>query len=477
MADHAMYHSLGDRQDPAIPQSRSQPAPPQFRPLGAPAPGNLYQGSSSSAPTPQQQQYGDPPEPTYQSQNGRTPEQSYFPPQRSPSSPYDGVVGGLSSQMGSMGLEQDRSGSVRPNKKKHRHAYHNLDQPVGTSQAFNGMPQGEIDLTQYLDTSHPQPIGPGQPYAGQHVTPGMSRGPAPSGASYFPGGTPGVVGGPPTLPVPSGPSVSGQGRVDPEQIPSVPRSRDVPAQYYLDHIYHTMEQHLPPPGAIPFVAYDQGNSSPKFARLTLNNIPSSSDALAATALPLGLLLQPLAPIAPGEQPIPVLDFGESGPPRCRRCRAYINPFMVFRSGGNKYVCNMCTFPNDVVPEYFAPTDPSGVRVDRDQRPELRLGTVEFMVPKEYWAKEPVGLRWLFVIDVGQEAINRGFLEAFCDGILHALYGHNYAQSEDGKQGGDSSDDVRVLPEGSKVGFVTFDKDVHFYNCNVHSSLHKGYVRR
>ena len=121
---------------------------------------------------------------------------------------------------------------------------------------------------------------------------------------------------------------------------------------------------------------------------------------------------------------------------------------------------MCTFPNDVPSEYFAPTDPSGARVDRDERPELKLGTVEFMVPKEYWAKEPVGLRHLFVIDVSQESVNRGFLEAFCDGILNALYVDS--QREDGQ----AAEELRALPAGSKVGFVTFDKEAHFYNCNV-----------
>ena len=379
-------------------------------------------------------------------------------------------MGGLSSQMGSMGLGGDGSASARPGRKKqHRHAYHNLEQPAGSSQAFNGVPQGQMSPSQYLD-NQPQPIGQGYQYGGQQVTSAMNQFPADAGAPYTPGGTPRVGGGTPQLPAPSGPSVSGQGRVDPEQIPSIPRSRDLPAQYYLDHMYHTMEQHLPPPGAVPFIAYDQGNSSPKFARLTLNNIPSSSEALNATALPLGLVLQPLAPLAPGEQPIPVLDFGEPGPPRCRRCRTYINPFMVFRSGGNKFVCNMCTFPNDVAPEYFAPTDPSGVRVDREQRPELRLGTVEFMVPKEYWAKPPVGLRWLFVVDVGQEAINRGFLDAFCEGIRGALYGEKSVGEDEDSPNGHSPEPSRSLPLGSKVGFVTYDKDVHFYNCSVRSSL-------
>lgn len=258
------------------------------------------------------------------------------------------------------------------------------------------------------------------------------------------------------------PASSTQGRVDPDHIPSVPRSRDAPAKYYLEHVYPTMEHHLPPPATVPFVAFDQGNSSPKFARLTLNNIPASADALATTSLPLGLILQPLAPLQEGEQPVPVLDFGETGPPRCRRCRAYINPFMTFRSGGNKFVCNMCTFPNDVGPEYFAPTDPSGVRVDRLQRPELTLGTVEFMVPKEYWAKEPVGLRWLFLLDVSAEAINRGFLNGFCQGILHALYGSTGGQDESMPETDPSQ---RKIPPGAKVGIVTFDKEIHFYNLS------------
>ncbi|KAI9744988.1 MAG: hypothetical protein M4579_007673, partial [Chaenotheca gracillima] len=103
-----------------------------------------------------------------------------------------------------------------------------------------------------------------------------------SGQGNFaqPGNAPAVGGAPGSSP---------QGRVDPEQIPSVPRSRDAAAQYYLDHIYPTLEHHLPPPGSVAFIAHDQGNSSPKFTRLTMNNIPSTSEALHSTGLPLGLL--------------------------------------------------------------------------------------------------------------------------------------------------------------------------------------------
>jgi protein transport protein SEC24 len=264
--------------------------------------------------------------------------------------------------------------------------------------------------------------------------------------------------------------VATQGRVDPERIPSIPRSRDGPGQYYLTQVYPTMETHQPPPATVPFVAHDQGNSSPKFARLTINKIPSTSDGLASTALPLGMILQPLAPLQEGEQPIPVLDFGEAGPPRCRRCRAYINPFMTFRSGGNKLVCNMCSFPNEVNSDYFAPTDPSGVRVDRLQRPELMLGTCEYLVPKEYWAKEPVGLRWLFLIDVSQIALQQKLVESVCEGILLALYGDDSEPQEDGEADEHNSSQGKSevkLPAGSRVGIVTYDREVHFYNLSSH----------
>lgn len=253
-------------------------------------------------------------------------------------------------------------------------------------------------------------------------------------------------------------AVTTQGKVDPEQLPSIARARDLQTLQFQKEVYPTMEKHLPPAAAIPFVAYDQGNSSPKFARLTTNNIPASSEAMSSTALPLGLILQPLAPLQEGEQPVPVLDFGEAGPPRCRRCRTYINPFMTFKNGGNKLQCNMCSFANDVPPEYFAPTDVQGIRVDRQQRLELTLGTVEFTVPKEYWSKPPGELRYLLLIDTSQEAINRGLLAATCQGILNALYG-----SEEQDESEEPA--VSKIPLGSKVGIVTFDRDIHFYNLS------------
>lgn len=437
-----MYHALGQgvvpAEDPSNPNRMAYNVPPPQQAAGIP-PGNAAPaGPFYGSPVPSQQMpvYGSPQPPNL------APSPQFAYNTGSPGAmgaPVDPSVAGLTSQMGGLGIMGD--GGARAHKKKHRHAFHDLGGGAGgdatPSQQYNGVSQESTP--QFLNTGlnqAPRPISPA--FAAQqpaNPVPGMTS-------------------------QPGGSMVPTQGKVDPEQIPSIPRSRDIPAQYYFNHIYPTMERHTPPPAAVPFVAHDQGNSSPKYARLTLNNIPSTSDFLSSTALPLGMILQPLARLDPGEQPIPVLDFGDSGPPRCRRCRAYINPFMTFRAGGNKFVCNMCTFPNDVPPEYFAPVEPSGLRVDRLQRPELLMGTVEFLVPKEYWNKEPVGLQWLFLIDVSQEAVNRGFLKGVCKGILNALYGdENEEQPED-------ETTLRKIPDGAKIGIVTFDREVQFYNLSV-----------
>ncbi|PLB40845.1 Sec23/Sec24 family protein [Aspergillus candidus] len=451
MADPSMYQQQHYQQagtpadDPSDPNRVAHQFPPQYPPAAGfppgpspPQPGAFY----GQQPVPNQfPAYGSPQHPMQPPPPNLAPSPQFAyhaDPQVAGTPPVDPSMAALNSQMSGLGIMGGDGGAARPGRKKHRHAHHDIGTAPGAAppQPFAQMPQPGVEpASQFLNT------GLNQAQRGVSPAP-MGQVPVPQ-----PGMPMGVSGAVPT-----------QGKIDPEQIPSVPRSRDAPAQFYLDHVYPTMERHLPPPAAIPFIAHDQGNSSPKYARLTLNNIPSTSDFLSSTALPLGMVLQPLAQLDSGEQPIPVLDFGDVGPPRCRRCRAYINPFMSFRSGGNKFVCNMCTFPNDVPMEYFAPLDPSGTRVDRMQRPELMMGTVEFTVPREYWNKEPVGLQTLFLIDVSQESVNRGFLKGVCKGILNALY-DTAGATEEGEAAG------RRIPEGAKIGIVTYDREVQFYNLS------------
>ncbi|KAK0948176.1 COPII coat Sec23p-Sfb3p heterodimer component [Friedmanniomyces endolithicus] len=398
----------------------------------------------------------------------------YFPPMQQPhqapttqpgtpqtmyGQPGQQDAGGVAQQMGQLNL--DGSAPMPTRKKKDRHAYHQLEQPASAQQPYEGVPSGQFlngQAGQSSRGSSPAPQAwqqPSQPWQTQQ----MQRAQQPRGTPISMGGQMGQQ--------PGGMSAGGgaQARVNPDQIPSVPLSRDSSAEHYKTQIYPTMEQHLPPPATTPFVPYDQGSASPKYARLTLNCIPHAHDQMVSTGLPLGLVLQPLAKQADGEQAIPVLDFGETGPPRCRRCRAYINPFMVFSNGGNRMTCNLCAHPNDVPPEYFAPTDPSGVRVDRATRPELLLGTCEFLVPKEYWSKEPVPMRYLFLLDVSAEAYGRGFLQGVCDSVHTAIYGDERETTSGDDTDGEVAAKLSKVPAGAKVGFMTFDREIHFYDVS------------
>ncbi|EFX03393.1 sec23 sec24 family protein [Grosmannia clavigera kw1407] len=464
MADYTMFHALGqgeqlDPNDPRLtqpaapmfqppiaPQSYLQPQQPGAQPYGVAAapPGLLAPAQALSRAT--------------SAYDLRAQDNPGFGPR--PGTADDS----LAAQMGGMSLGVDGHHAAR-RKKKDRHAYHTVEAPVGSSMGFLANPAGSELIPGASGFVPAASMMPGSPFpaaANAPYTPANPADPASFAARSGGGVGFGVPGAAPEVGAsPAVVAASGQQKVSPDDIPSIPLARDTAQQHFLTNIYPTFERHVAPPASISFVALDQGNASPKFARLTMNNIPATAEGLHSTGLPLGLLLQPLAPLQTGESPIPVLDFGEAGPPRCRRCRAYINPFMVFRSGGNKFVCNLCTYPNETSAEYFCATSPQGVRIDRDQRPELCRGTVEFVVPKEYYTKDPVGLRWLFVIDATQDSYNKGFLEAFCEGILGALYGGEAAQ----EAASEDDEPRRSIPANARVGFVTFDKEVQFYNVS------------
>ena len=112
---------------------------------------------------------------------------------------------------------------------------------------------------------------------------------------------------------------------------------------------------------------------------------------------------------------------------------------------------MCHAATQTRQSYFSPVDPSGRRVDMDNRPELKFGTVDFVVPMEYWAKdhEPKPIHWIIAVDVSSESVKKGIPEAAADAIRSALYG-----------------DKGGLPAGAKVAIITFDRSIHFYNLKV-----------
>ncbi|CAD7697205.1 unnamed protein product [Ostreobium quekettii] len=180
---------------------------------------------------------------------------------------------------------------------------------------------------------------------------------------------------------------------------------------------------------------------------TVSRFPHTATMRTRFALPLAAVITPLAE-GEGVPEVKLISSehqGTAGIVRCRRCRTYINPFVKWVDGGRRWTCNICLAMNDVPADYFCTLDAAtGLRRDVDQRLELSLGSVEYVAPKEYMVRGPMPAVYFFLIDVSTPAVHSGLLETLAstlDSVLDSLPG-----------------DSRT-----RIGFMTFDRTLHFYN--------------
>jgi protein transport protein SEC24 len=145
----------------------------------------------------------------------------------------------------------------------------------------------------------------------------------------------------------------------------------------------------------------------------------------------------------------------------------------------------------VPPEYFAHLDVNGRRLDLEQRPELLRGTVDMIVPKDYWVQDPPEssssstattprppqpLHYIFAIDVScdisrrrgppnepQEPHAHPMLREVTRSLKELIYGTESDENAEATEGETEPTRKGSLPPGAKIAIVTFDKVVHFYN--------------
>ncbi|GIL50904.1 hypothetical protein Vafri_6870 [Volvox africanus] len=283
---------------------------------------------------------------------------------------------------------------------------------------------------------------PPQPPPGGFMPPpplGMPQGPPP------PPGMPPPQQGPPQR----GSIVQAQGppnassRIDPSQIPR-PVAQPPTSEPLVFDTRIAGGHALPPPASSRFVVRDRGSCSPRYLRSTLNHVPHSPELLTTCAMPLALVVSPLALPDPGDDLIQIVDVAESGPVRCVRCKAYMNPWMRWTNSGRNFTCNFCGISNNTPDYYFCHLGPDGRRRDADERPELCRGTVEYLASKEYVFRPPMAPAHVFLIDVSQTAIATGATASLCRAVAASL---------DRIQGG-----PRAM-----VAVATYDTTVHFYS--------------
>ncbi|XP_069782753.1 protein transport protein Sec24B-like isoform X2 [Narcine bancroftii] len=178
------------------------------------------------------------------------------------------------------------------------------------------------------------------------------------------------------------------------------------------------------------------NCSPDLFRCTLMNVPQTQALLNKVKLPFGLLLHPFRDLTH----LPVIT--SSTIVRCQSCRTYINPFVSFFDQ-RRWKCNLCYRVNDV-PEEFMYNPLTHSYGEPHKRPEVQTATVEFIASSDYMLRPPQPAVYLFVFDVSHNAMESGYLNICCQSLL---------------------ENVDKLPGDSrtKIGFITFDNTLHFFN--------------
>jgi len=180
----------------------------------------------------------------------------------------------------------------------------------------------------------------------------------------------------------------------------------------------------------------------RYVRTTLESWPATNELLDKTGLPWGISFHPLANT---EIPVPVVNFGECNIVRCKVCRAYVNPYVTFVEGGKRWRCNLCYYLNDVPREYFSMVGNNGLRYDHNERLELNHSVVEFVASSEFMNRPPQPPVFFFLIDVSYTAVVSGMVRSVCNAIYQAIDKHLSTNKR------------------TKIGFLTFDTALHYYN--------------
>ncbi|CAH6789092.1 Sec24d [Phodopus roborovskii] len=152
-----------------------------------------------------------------------------------------------------------------------------------------------------------------------------------------------------------------------------------------------------------------------------------------------------------QTPLYLVNHGESGPVRCNRCKAYMCPFMQFIEGGRRYQCGFCSCVNEVPPFYFQHLDHNGRRVDHYEKPELSLGSYEYVATLDYCRKNkpPNPPAFIFMIDVSYSNIKNGLVKLICEELKTVLQRLPKEEHEE--------------TSAIRVGFITYNKVLHFFN--------------
>uniref|UniRef100_A0A4W6ERW9 SEC24 homolog C, COPII coat complex component n=1 Tax=Lates calcarifer TaxID=8187 RepID=A0A4W6ERW9_LATCA len=443
---------------PPVSTAYSAAPPPSYTQAIPPVSSAPTQPPPPSGPATSQQYYGGPPPSSQQPFNSSLPPTSQQ--QFTSSAPQAPAPPVSQSQQSFPPTQPPFSSAPPPPPLSQPSPYHSGPPPPRAQMPPTSMPQSN-----HLPPGPQGPPGPPGPLQQPPPQPGMQggyppqqngafgqvRGPQPGYAGPYPGQP--NYGAPAPAPAPAPPA---QKRLDPDAIPSPIQVIEDDKAKSTEPFTTGVRGQAPPLVTTNFQVKDQGNASPRFIRCTAYNMPCTADMAKQSQVPLAAVIKPLATLPPDETPPYVVDHGEGGPIRCNRCKAYMCPYMQFIEGGRRFQCGFCSCVTEVPPHYFQHLDHTGKRVDCYDRPELSLGSYEFLATVDYCKnnKLPQPPAFVFLIDVSYNAVKSGMVSIVCQELKTLL---DYLPRENPE-----------MDSVVRVGFVTYNKVLHFYN--VKSSL-------
>ncbi|KAF8965024.1 CPII coat sec24 protein [Flammula alnicola] len=190
------------------------------------------------------------------------------------------------------------------------------------------------------------------------------------------------------------------------------------------------------------------NADYSYCRSTVNAIPTTSSLLSKSKLPLALVLTPYRSLNEGEEAVPLVT--DTVIARCRRCRTYINPYVQFIDGGNRWRCCMCNMTNEV-PQLFDWDQVRNQPGDRWARAELNNSVVEFVAPTEYMVRPPQPAVYVFLIDVSHTAVQSGMVATATRTILENL------------------DRIPDEDDRTKIAIICYDVSLYFFSMTAGST--------
>ncbi|XP_032371821.1 protein transport protein Sec24C isoform X2 [Etheostoma spectabile] len=245
---------------------------------------------------------------------------------------------------------------------------------------------------------------------------------------------------------PQSPNSESRYGLDPELLPSVVKVIAEDRAEWEGKVFVSEPfSRLPPLATTSCIIEDKGNASPFAIRSASYCVPCDGQTALLSRLPLGALVTPLVKQNAGE-PLPVCKEPEclTG---CGGCGAAMCHAMGWQDCGQRFYCPFCGKLCEVPWQHYQPTKGvEGVRVDKDKRPELSMGSYEILNSQK---GEPAAL--LLAIDVSTSAVRGGHLAFATQQILTLL---TSLKREDA----DASSDIRV-------GLMTYDSRIHLYDLS------------